>query len=1464
MKRLLSLFTILCCVFSFVTFPVAVKAEVVTFSDNFQTETDTVPDNWSVAATSLNTTATVETENGNKFLRLAATAQRWSSALPSVVTKENMISVPLTDKEVLIKYKTRMSSENSTKIQFYMRAGVPGGASSTTEITGNNYKVVEIRRNGDAERTSLYYYTTNTWPSEHTGISFNKDVWYEVEALINPTDETIVYTVGNETDGYITLDAKMEINSLSSLELIDNLAAVMCYANAGAYMDIDDVYVGYPEETEVPETPEVPEIPEEPQEPEEVVNKERYILYDDFESDGTTPQNWQLYSGTLATVEVKEEENNSFLRLKATEGVVNNGSNTAKQPIAITKPGVMDFKLSETEKLVIKAKLRHNETGSGNMSSLRLGYPYPEANFTDTVSGSYAIFGFRENTVRHLDYDGSHTQSWLDTVASYTTSVDKWYDTTTVINPADMTYTLTITDGTNTKTATGNMTRTGTDSFFNELDLVKSLALKITGASSSSTYMDADDVIVYKVYTSPKADLVADNGYIAANASSVNVKFDKDMDEATLTETTVLLEDADGGELTYEGSYDKETKTYKIVPDEALIPGETYYVKLDEEIYANNIGEIGDTEYDGGKLTGTKEFSFVVAAPKSDNARLSAITVNGEEIADFDGDTTAYTVKLMYADDLEMPVVTATTEDAKAKAPQITYPDEVGKDITIKSVAEDGITEIIYTVSVKLIGKEMAKLGENLVVNPGFETGNLDGYTSMDTFKIESSTAHTGSYSGKSVGRTNPQSGFYRQNVNVKANRTYLLSAWFKTSSGTQQYEIYPNTSNVERPYRESETVAGSPTEWTRVILTIVPKIDTPITPSVLSWTTTEDYYVDDIYVGEIKPSVVYNGINTVAVDRSKEVRSELKADIVNQFGTKNGLASAEITEWRIVSAPYGVSTSGNELIVSREAEAGTAVIDIVFEPNYVGANRVLDEDVPEWTKRIEITVTDDTEPIPYAKELKILGEVVLDGELEADYRYYHNGGVDEKLPANIVWLYSDSANGTYNEIPEATGEKYIVEEDYVNKFIRVKVTPEAIDGTVGPSATSNYVCAQALPTATVTVETPQAYAVGDTLKGDYVYSDINLDKEGETTFRWLRFNKETEKYEAIVGATGKTYVLTEDDCFTKLKFEVKPVSTKEPTSAEDNLFYSEEINGPDKPYIENLKIKVSGKIATVSYDYKHPNGVAEGATIIKWTVDGKSKGEGASCIASESSTIKVEVTPVASKEPSKGETKTATKKGESTPQSGGGGGGKVTAGSIVILPEVTVTPEKSEQFLTGSEANHWGASAIEWAIAGGYMEKEADGLFNPDMEYNRQNFLTSVLKMVGMKGSLYKDTFKDVEKGEFANLLQSAVDAGIISVDENFNPQRNVSREEVCKIIVTSLTYMGLDKNAKGDITKFTDSAEIGAWAEEYIAKMLGTGLMVGTDDGRFMPKGTLTKAQTATILRRLSEYVENVKEGK
>ena len=60
---------------------------------------------------------------------------------------------------------------------------------------------------------------------------------------------------------------------------------------------------------------------------------------------------------------------------------------------------------------------------------------------------------------------------------------------------------------------------------------------------------------------------------------------------------------------------------------------------------------------------------------------------------------------------------------------------------------------------------------------------------------------------------------------------------------------------------------------------------------------------------------------------------------------------------------------------------------------------------------------------------------------------------------------------------------------------------------------------------------------VGQTLTGNYTYSDTEGDIEGASTFRWLRDDV------AIGGETSQTLVLTITDLTTIIKFEVTPVA---------------------------------------------------------------------------------------------------------------------------------------------------------------------------------------------------------------------------------------------------------------------------------------------------------------------------------
>ena len=54
-----------------------------------------------------------------------------------------------------------------------------------------------------------------------------------------------------------------------------------------------------------------------------------------------------------------------------------------------------------------------------------------------------------------------------------------------------------------------------------------------------------------------------------------------------------------------------------------------------------------------------------------------------------------------------------------------------------------------------------------------------------------------------------------------------------------------------------------------------------------------------------------------------------------------------------------------------------------------------------------------------------------------------------------------------------------------------------------------------------------------------------------------------------------------------------------------------------------------------------------------------------------------------------------------------------------------------------------------------------------------------------------------------------------------------------------------------------FTDSASISAYAKDAVAAVQQAGIIVGKDGGRFDPKGNLTRAEAATVVRRFVEVV-------
>ena len=210
--------------------------------------------------------------------------------------------------------------------------------------------------------------------------------------------------------------------------------------------------------------------------------------------------------------------------------------------------------------------------------------------------------------------------------------------------------------------------------------------------------------------------------------------------------------------------------------------------------------------------------------------------------------------------------------------------------------------------------------------------------------------------------------------------------------------------------------------------------------------------------------------------------------------------------------------------------------------------------------------------------------------------------------------------------------------------LIRFEVTPVAQSGpSPGLAVTSDAVGpvtpapAPPTPPTASSVLISGTPRVGQVLAGSYVYSDVDGDDEGTSTFRWLRGTV------PIDGATAQSYALVAADEGALISFEVTPVAQSGPspglavTSAAVGPVIPEP-NPPTPPTASDVSISGTprvGQVLTGSYTYGDVEGDLEGASTFRWLRDnvviaGATARSYALVAADEGALIRFEVTPVA------------------------------------------------------------------------------------------------------------------------------------------------------------------------------------------------------------------------------------------
>ncbi len=164
----------------------------------------------------------------------------------------------------------------------------------------------------------------------------------------------------------------------------------------------------------------------------------------------------------------------------------------------------------------------------------------------------------------------------------------------------------------------------------------------------------------------------------------------------------------------------------------------------------------------------------------------------------------------------------------------------------------------------------------------------------------------------------------------------------------------------------------------------------------------------------------------------------------------------------------------------------------------------------------------------------------------------------------------------------------------------------------------------------------------------------------------------------------------------------------------------------------------------------------------------------------------------------------------------------------------------------------HWAINEIETLAEAGVLNGYEDGLFRPDSEMTRSEFITALTRALELHEIGGEIEFSDISGHWAEESIKIAAGNGIISGDNEgrFFPDRTITRQELAVIMANILNL------PPAEASLFADGDMIAGWAEQAVNSAAAAGLLSGYADGSLHPQSTATRAECAVIILRILNY--------
>ena len=199
----------------------------------------------------------------------------------------------------------------------------------------------------------------------------------------------------------------------------------------------------------------------------------------------------------------------------------------------------------------------------------------------------------------------------------------------------------------------------------------------------------------------------------------------------------------------------------------------------------------------------------------------------------------------------------------------------------------------------------------------------------------------------------------------------------------------------------------------------------------------------------------------------------------------------------------------------------------------------------------------------------------------------------------------------------------------------------------------------------------------------------------------------------------------------------------------------------------------------------------------------------------------------------------------DSKPDGSGENGGNVSYDDIP-----SVTPGGNDIF-ADLEGASWAKESIEYLYSKNIISGKGDNIFAPNDNVTRAEFCKIIALAFGIADADAESDFADVTPDKwYYQYISSCRQEGLINgkTETEFFPESTVTREEMATIIWRALEKKGYAYEEQEDA--FYDDDSISDFAKEAVYGMKNLEIINGMGDNLYMPKESVTRAQTAKVI--------------